>query len=162
MSCSRFLNINDLEGILKTFSIYLHSYIYYYLYLYIKCPGDLPNPGIEPGSPTLQADTLPSEPPGKSMYYYLYLYIECIYMHVYVNVLYTTYVCTYVWASQVVLVVKNLLANARDIRDMGLIPGLGRSPGGEQGHPLQYSCLENPMDRGAWRATVHGVTKGQA
>ena len=83
-------------------------------------------------------------------------------MHVYVNVLYTTYVCTYVWASQVVLVVKNLLANARDIRDMGLIPGLGRSPGGEQGHPLQYSCLENPMDRGAWRATVHRVTKGQA
>ena len=82
-------------------------------------------------------------------------------MHVYVYVLYTTYVCTYVWASQVVLVVQNLVANSRDIRDMGLIPGLGRPPGGEQGHPLQYSCLENPMDRGAWWATVHRVTKSQ-
>ena len=44
-------------------------------------------------------------------------------------------------------------------RDMGSVPGLGRSPGGEHGNPLQYSCLENPMDRGAWRATVHRVTK---
>ena len=43
--------------------------------------------------------------------------------------------------------------------DTGLIPGLGRSPGGGHGNPLQYSCLENLMDRGAWRATVHGVTK---
>ena len=50
-------------------------------------------------------------------------------------------------------------ANARDIKDMGLIPGLGRSPGGGQGNPLQYFCLENPMDRGAWWATVHEVTK---
>ena len=54
---------------------------------------------------------------------------------------------------------KNLPANAGDIRELGLIPGSGRSPGGEHGNPLQYSCLENPMDRGAWRATVHGVTK---
>ena len=59
-----------------------------------------------------------------------------------------------------VLVVKNLLASAGDIRDMGLIPGSGRSPGGEDGSPLQYSCLKNPMDRGAWWATVHGVAKG--
>ena len=51
-------------------------------------------------------------------------------------------------ASWVVLVVKNPPASAGDIRDMGLIPGLGRSPGG--GHGTQYSCLENPMDRGAW------------
>ena len=43
--------------------------------------------------------------------------------------------------------------------DLGLIPGLGRSPGEGNGNPLQYSCLENPMDRGAWRATVHGVTR---
>ena len=62
-------------------------------------------------------------------------------------------------ASQVVLVVKNLPANAGDMRDAGSIPGLGRSPGGGHGNPLQYSCLKNPMDRGAWRATVHGVTK---
>ena len=49
-----------------------------------------------------------------------------------------------------VLVVKNLLANARDIRDMSLIPGLGRFAGGGNGNPVQYSCLENPMDGGAW------------
>ena len=49
-------------------------------------------------------------------------------------------------------VVKNLPANARDTGDMGLIPGLGRSPGGENVSPLQYSCLENPMDREAWLA----------
>ena len=45
--------------------------------------------------------------------------------------------------------------------DLGLIPGLGRSPGGGHGNPLQYSCLENSMDRGAWRATVHGVAKSR-
>ena len=58
-----------------------------------------------------------------------------------------------------VLVVKNLPANARDIRDMGSIPGLGRSTGEGNGNPLQYSSLENPMDRGAWRAAVHGVAE---
>ena len=55
--------------------------------------------------------------------------------------------------------VKNLPASARDARDTGLIPELGRSPAGGNGNPLQYSCLENPVDRGAWWATVHGVTK---
>ena len=70
-------------------------------------PGDLPNPGIKSGSPALQADALPSEPPG----------------------------------------------------DPGSIPGSGRSPGGGNGNPLQYSYLENSMGRGAWWATVHGVTK---
>ena len=59
------------------------------------------------------------------------------------------------------LVVKNLPANAGDTRDVGLIPGSGRSPGGGHGNPLQYFCLRNSMDRGAWRATVHGVTKNQ-
>ena len=62
-------------------------------------------------------------------------------------------------ASQVVLVVKNLPANVGDIKDLGSIPRLGRSPGGGHGNPLRYSCLENPMDRGAWQATVHGVAK---
>ena len=57
--------------------------------------------------------------------------------------------------------VKNLPTNARDAGDAGLIPGWGRSPGVGNGNPLQYSCLENLMDRGAWRATVHGVTKSQ-
>ena len=55
-------------------------------------------------------------------------------------------------AFQVVLVVKNLPANAGDIREEGSIPGLGRSPGGGHGSPLQYSCLENPMDRRAWQS----------
>ena len=60
-----------------------------------------------------------------------------------------------------VLVVKNLPANAGDIRDMGSIPGWERSPGEGHGNLLQYSCLENPMDRGAWWATVHRVAKSQ-
>ena len=59
------------------------------------------------------------------------------------------------------LVVKNLPANAGDIRDTGLILGSGRSPEGRHGNPLQYSCLENPMDRGAWQATVHSVAKSR-
>ena len=64
-------------------------------------------------------------------------------------------------ASQVVPVIKNLSAKAGGIRDAGLIPGLGRSPGGVHGNPLQYSSLENPMDRGAWWPTVHVVTKSR-
>ena len=64
-----------------------------------------------------------------------------------------------VWASQVALVVKNPPANAGDIRDGSLIPGSGRFPGGGHGNSLQYSCLENPMDRGAWWATVHGIAE---
>ena len=64
-------------------------------------------------------------------------------------------------ASQLALAVKNTPVNAGDVRDMGSIPGSGRSPGGGHGSPLQYSCLENPMDRGAWRATVHAVAKSR-
>ena len=63
------------------------------------------------------------------------------------------------WASQVAVVVKNTPTNAGDVREEGLIPGLGKSPGGGHGNPLQYSCLGNPMDRGAWQATVHRVVK---
>ena len=62
-------------------------------------------------------------------------------------------------ASWVALVVKNPPARAGDTRDMGTILGSRRSPGGGNGNPLQYSCLENPMDRGAWQATVHGDHK---
>ena len=57
--------------------------------------------------------------------------------------------------------VKNLPVNAGDLRDLGLTPGSGRSPGVGNGTPLQCSCLENPMDRGAWYAAVHGVAKSQ-
>jgi len=64
-------------------------------------------------------------------------------------------------ASQMALVVKNPPANAEDIRDVGSIPGLGKSPGEGNGYPLQYSCLENSMDRVAWQATVHRVAKSQ-
>ena len=59
------------------------------------------------------------------------------------------------------LMVKNLPTNAGDLRDSGLIPGLGRSPGGGHGNPIQHSCLEKPMNRGAWRAAVHSVAKSQ-
>ena len=63
--------------------------------------------------------------------------------------------------SQVALVVKNPPANAGDARDEGSIPGSGRFPGGGNGNPLQYSYLGNPKDRGAWWASVHGITKSQ-
>ena len=63
------------------------------------------------------------------------------------------------WASQVALVVKNPPGNAREVRDVDSVCGSGRSPGGGNGNPLQYSCLENSMDRGAWRATVQRVTE---
>ena len=56
---------------------------------------------------------------------------------------------------------KESICNARDTRDAGSIPGSGRSPGEGHGNPLQYSCLENPIDKGAWQATVHGVAKSQ-
>ena len=63
--------------------------------------------------------------------------------------------------SQVAQVVKSLPASAGDTRDTGSIPGLGRSPGGGNGNPLQYSCLGNPMDGGVLWATIHGATKSQ-
>ena len=59
------------------------------------------------------------------------------------------------------LVVKNIPTNVGDIKDVGSIPGLRRSPGGRHDNPLQYSCLENTTDRGAWWATVYGVAKSQ-
>ena len=58
-----------------------------------------------------------------------------------------------------VVVVKNMPASAGGVRDTGSILGVGRSPRGEHGNPLQYSCLENPVDRGAWWATVHGLQR---
>ena len=78
---------------------------------------------------------------------YICMYVVCVYIYIsmYVNIC----ICIYM-VSLVVLVVKNLSANAGDIRDSGSsIPGSGRCPGGGHSNPLQYSCLENPMDRGA-------------
>ena len=65
------------------------------------------------------------------------------------------------WDSQAMLVVKNPPANAGGITDMGSVPLSGRSPGERHGYPLQYSCLESPMDRGAWQTMVHRVAKSQ-
>ena len=65
------------------------------------------------------------------------------------------------FTSQVALVVKNLPASAGHIRDMGSVPGWGRPTGEENGNPFQYSCLQNPMDRVAWRAIVHRAAKSQ-
>ena len=67
----------------------------------------------------------------------------------------------WIFLTQVALVVKNPPASAGDVRDRGSIPGSGRSSGEEDDNPFQYSCLENPMDRGAWQPTVHGVIKSQ-
>ena len=69
------------------------------------------------------------------------------------------HVILYQLSYQGSLVVKNPLVNAGDIRDVVSVPGLGRPPGGGHGNPLQYSCLENPMDRGAWWAKVHRVAE---
>ena len=63
--------------------------------------------------------------------------------------------------TSMALEVKNPPANAGDVRDVGSIPGSGRSPGGEHGNPLQYSCLENPMDSGTWQDIVHGVAQSR-
>ena len=67
--------------------------------------------------------------------------------------------CKLIRASHVVLLVKNPPANAGDARDMSSIPGSGRFPGEGNGNTIQYSCLENPIDRGAWQATVYWVIK---
>ena len=67
----------------------------------------------------------------------------------------------YRWASQVALVIKRLPANTEYIRDTGSVSGLGRSPGWQHGNPLQYSCLESPMDKEAWQATVHRVAQSR-
>ena len=97
----------------------------------------------------------------------MYIYV-CACMHVFVGVCVCVCVCVMyvcvdvdVCASQVALVVKNLPANAGNIRDAGSNPGLGRSPGEWHSNPLQYSCLENPMDKRGWWATVHGVSKSR-
>ena len=116
--------------------------------------GDLPNPGVKPGSPALQADALTSEPPGSPLFNFTSVFKWIQFCPPSFALPYLLY-----WAFQAALVVKNWPTNAGDIRDMGSIPRLGRSPREGQGNPCQYSCLENPMDRGARRAPVRRVTK---
>ena len=135
-------------------------------------PGDLPDPGIEPRSPILQEDALLSEPPGKP---------RSIILQLKKRIFELGYLIVLLWGGQKLFLPKiwslslefvNVLpyyvlgfpggsdgkVSACNAGNMGLIPGSGRSPGEGYGNPLQYSCLENTMDRGAWRATVHGVT----
>ena len=100
-------------------------------------PGDLPDAGIEPGSPALQADALPSEPPGK-----------------WLSTVPAEYYSTWVFPGG-----ASGKEPACSAGDPGSIPGPGRSPGEGNVNPLQYSCLGNPMDRGAWQATLHGASK---
>ena len=109
----------------------------YWSGLLFSPPGGLPDPGIKPISLAYSAlaGRFFFTVPGKQ---YIYIYIYCF----------------------PGTVKKNLPANAEYARDMGLIPGSGRPPGGENSNPLQYSCLENFMDRGTWQITVRGVTVG--
>ena len=97
--------------------------------------GVLPKSIIEPRSPTFQAGSLPSEPPGQPKHGSAHI------------------------GFPDGTNVKKLPASEEDARDEGLFSGLGRSPGEGNGNSLQYSCLGNPIDRGAWRATVRGVTR---
>ena len=110
-------------------------------------PGDLPNQGLEPRSPALQADSLLSEPLGEAPYVFI-LWVKYLKAKLLGHVLtcqsFFFAVTTPFWASQVVLVVNNSPANVGDVRDVGLIPGLGKSTWGGHGNPLQYFCLENP------------------
>ena len=107
-------------------------------------PEDLPDRGIEPRSPTLQVDTLLSEPPGKSCSLW-----GCMCFLATLNLSHPLFPLGLPGGSEV-------KASGCNVGDLGSIPGSGRFPGEGNGNPLQYSCLENPMDGGAWWATVHG------
>ena len=124
-------------------------------------PGDLPDPGIELASPALAGGFFTTEPQRsplkkkKKKLYSFHLFDK----HLWIS---------YTFLGRVIFKYfysfpdgSDGKESARNAGDLGLIPGLERSPGEGNGNPLQYSCLENPMDRGAWQATVHGVTKSQ-
>ena len=153
-------------------------------------PGDLPDPRIKPRSPALQADSLlsePPEPPGKPQLENNKIMNKnsgtyrgkCWEREEYWKEGWrSTEWCRneIIWKEKLVKGLNFVLdlliatgfpggsdgkASACNAGDLALILGSGRSPGGENGNPHQYSCLENSMGRGAWRATVHGVTKSQ-
>ena len=129
-------------------------------------PGDLPHPGIEAWSPALQADSLASKPPNKPTIEYTCVYI---YIHTHACICHKSYICvlcidthTHIYTHTYIHAMDFEVVNpCINLGDPSLIPGLGRSPGGGNDNPLQYSCLENPMDRGSWCGTVHGVTESQ-
>ena len=112
-------------------------------------------PRNQPESPALQADSLPTDLSGKLKGNKT----EQLGLTFFTPVLILFIVSER--ASQVVLVVRTRLPKQADVRDTGWIPGSGRSPGGGHSNPLQYSCLENPKDRGAWWVSVHSVTQSQ-
>ena len=139
-------------------------------------PGALPNPGIESRSPAFQADPLPSEPPGKTpriLEWVAYPFSRgpsglrnWTGVSYIAGEFFTSWVRRkpqyyhYPWAFQVAPVVKNLPATAGDVRDLGSILASGRSPGIGNGISLQYSCFENPMDRGslwAWLSEHNNI-----
>ena len=112
-------------------------------------PGDLPDPGMEPGSPALQADSLPLNYSGSPSMY------VCTHTHTHTH----THTYIHIHSCKGFPGGSDSKASVCNAGDPGSIPGLGRSPGEGNGSPLQYSCLENPMDGGAWWATVHRVAK---
>ena len=135
-------------------------------------PGDLPNPGMEPSllycRQTLYHLSHQASPRVATAYlsvdqlsapshsFFMPMILQTSVRH---QCSEFSWLPRDLWASQVALVVKNPPASAGDLRIEGSTPGLGRSPGGGNGNPLQCSCLGNHMDRGAWWATVHGVAK---
>ena len=126
-----------MDHFLKSLLNLLHYHYFVFVFWILghgACETLAPRPRIEPTPPALEDEVLTTGPQGS--------------------------LC-FIHSCQVVLVVKIPPANPRDIRNVGLIPGSDRSPGGGHGSPLQYSCLENPMDRGVWWATVSRVAQSQ-
>ena len=131
-------------------------------------PGNLPNPGIKPRSPTLQVDYLPAKLQGKpkgtrvdslSLLQWIFPTQNSNQRLLHFITIYTHGIPLY--RASLMTVGKESACSAGDTGDMGSIPGLGRSTGGGNGNPLHHSCLKAPMDRGAWWATVHEVTKSR-
>ena len=128
-------------------AVYCHpAYFTYTQNVLCSSSRRFPNPGTEPSSPSLQVDSLPSEPPGKPKDTGMgnLSLLQGNFLSQELN-----------WC----LLPCHGKETACNVGDPRSIPGLGRSPGEGNGNPLQYSCLENPMDRGAWRTTVHSIAK---
>ena len=139
-------------------------FVYFFcLFLFLwpcpmACGISVPWPGIKSMPPALEAQGL-SRWTAREVFEISFLYVcwRCIRFPLIPDPLPVRF--TLKGAAQVALVVKNPPANAGDTKDAGLTPGSGRSPGLRNGNPFQYSCLENPMDKGPWQASVHGVAK---